>query len=66
MQPKPSIGRIVHYFNDSGEPEAAIVIHVHNDENVNLIVCNQWGTWTSRTSVQLGEGAGHWNWPTRV
>jgi hypothetical protein len=67
---KPTVGRIVHFFPAGSEnPEAALVIAVHSDTNVNLSVCNSGGTWSTKTSVS-GNGAEvvgseRWAWPAR-
>jgi desulfoferrodoxin (superoxide reductase-like protein) len=72
MEPtiKPTVGRIVHFYEAPGaEPEAAIVIKVWSDTCVNLIKCNEHGTWTSKSSSVLmtpGHVGSGWSWPARV
>lgn len=65
MLQKPSIGRIVH-FNNAGIPNAAIIIAVHSDTCVSLSACNSSGTWSSHTSLELGDAPGSWCWPPKV
>lgn len=68
--PKPTIGRIVHYHPNPGEPpEAALVIAVHSDTTVNLQVCNAAGTWSTKSSVPVyaeGQAGQFWAWPPRA
>lgn len=66
MEPKPSVGRIVHYKTSNGTNHAALIVQVHNDEVVNLVVWNEFGTQYSQTSCQRGDGPGRWDWPARV
>lgn len=68
MDPKPSIGRIVHFGT---ECDAAIVVHVWSETCINLAVFDHNGVGqTSRTSVVKAEGettgAYSWHWPERV
>ncbi len=66
---KPSVGRIVHYYeNCQGELEerAAIVVRVHNLTCVNLTVFDGEGYGRAEISVCQGMGPGEWNWPPRV
>ncbi len=65
----PSVGRIVHYYeNCQGELEerAAIVVRVHNVTCVNLTVFDGEGYGRAEISVCQGMGPGEWNWPPRV
>lgn len=64
--PKPTVNRNVIFNADNGEKHAAIIAYVWNDELVNLACFDRNGVAYNRTSVQLGDGPGRWNWPTRV
>lgn len=67
MEPKPSVGRVVHYYDEVGiGPHAATIAHVWSDTCVNLGVLDSNGEPYSRTSVNLGEGRNTWSWPPRV
>lgn len=57
---KPTNGRIVHYFPrrdqidfDRTQPKAAIIVHVHSPECVNLSVFTQSGHSLAHSSVKL-------------
>jgi hypothetical protein len=62
---KPTVGRVVWFrpypliqdggfiYHGNGEPLAAIVTHVWNDQMVNLVVFDSNGSSHSRTSVKL-------------
>lgn len=55
---KPTIGRIVWYWNGNANPEkdqplAAIVTHVHSDTAVNLAVFNEGGVPMAMLNVRL-------------
>ena len=65
---KPSVGRIVRYkpSNDSLE-FAAMIVHVINDELVNLTVFDHDGSTEGALEVSLGTpsaSARCWYWPT--
>lgn len=79
--PRPSIGRVVHYFDSFGPydrrggapevtPKAAIITHVHDEDTVDLTV--MYGS--RNRSMQLvsvikatgDDKAGRWDWPARV
>lgn len=78
MDQKPTVGRIVHYFPQSGEfgvhsnstsPLAAVIVAVWGDECVNLkVFCDgphdHWLTSRLRRSAGSGD-AGQWDWPAR-
>lgn len=67
--PKPSIGRIVHYF-DGNIAVAAIIVHVDESGLVNLTLFLPDGGTAYRGRVsQFEEGkpqANTWNWPPRI
>jgi hypothetical protein len=63
MQPKPTVGRIVHYLADDGSVQAAMIVAVISDDCVNLAVWSAGGTQHCRTSVLLGDKPGQWTWP---
>ncbi len=76
-EPKPSIGRIVHYqaFGTPGgeykaEPRAAIITSVHPDSEsseVGLAVLNPAGLFFNpRVKYSSPPSPGCWNWPPRV
>lgn len=79
MEPKqkPSIGRIVHFYPNTGADvsmdeaarrqtaQAAIITRVFSDECVNLAVFGDMGT-LIQTSVLQGVGGYRWDWPPRV
>ena len=67
MNPKPTVGRIVHYHNRN-IIEAALIVSVLNDETVNLVVWNAGGSNRVETSIQFGPKDEHhrWSWPERV
>ena len=53
---KPTVGRIVHYWSaraDLGQPNAAMIVYVHNDTCVNLAVFDANGNHSGATSVWL-------------
>jgi hypothetical protein len=67
MQPKPSIGRIVHYLSDpAGTPQAALVVNVISDDCIDLVTWNAGGTQSSRSGIVLGDKPGQWMWPPKV
>lgn len=78
LHQEPTIGRIVHVFNRSGNddvskqnrPEAAIVTFVHSPSCINATVFNHPGTPCSQTSIQhvslAGDANCGWDWPARV
>ena len=59
---KPTVGRVVYYNNNSEHQSAAIIAYVHTDESVNLMVIDQNGNPSGRTSVMRGAGAYQWDW----
>ena len=62
---KPTIGRIVHYYNGP-KPRAAIVINVHNDTWVDLSVFDRSGGVSLCTDVEEGPNSGrYWVWPPK-
>ena len=52
---KPSVGRVVWYYEDPGQtqPFAAIIAYVHSDTRVNLSVFDADGRQYASTGVQL-------------
>lgn len=52
---KPTIGRVVHFYQSATfpEPRAAIVTYVHSDNMVNLATFNANGECVPATSVPL-------------
>lgn len=70
-QPKPSIGRIVHFRKGSAAAQAAIITRVHSDTCVDVAVFTSSDpavvTRTSAELVDPNEGAAvGWFWPPRV
>ena len=65
---KPSVGRIVHYRNNSGSVLAAIICYVHSERIVNLAVFTVKGEAEHQTSVDYSETGVNctWSWPPRV
>jgi hypothetical protein len=70
---KPSVGRVVHYKPMVTDPPhnnaavlPAIITAVWSDTCVNLRVINDqvWDFW--KTSANVGDLDGQWNWPPRV
>ena len=57
----PTVGRVV-YYNDNGSMRAAIIAHVWSENCVNLMVCDQNGNPSGRTSVAKGTGMYQWDW----
>ena len=72
--PKPSIGRIVHYADDAFPPKnpdkkawcAGMIVHVHDDNRINLVYWDQMGDQGFREGVKLGDKKYCWRWPPRV
>jgi hypothetical protein len=65
----PSVGRIVHFFQNSDPlvASAAIVVKVHTPQRVNLKVfldSTQPDLYVN--DVQQGQGPGMWDWPKQV
>lgn len=65
MEPKPSVGRIVH-FKDGEVTCAAIITKVCSNECVNLAFFTEGGSCSPRTSVLFGAETSQWSWPPRV
>ena len=69
---KPSVGRIVHYIEGSGQPcLAAIVAKVHETGNLNLAVISEVGGLRQAQGIEEAPVAGprvggQWHWPERV
>ena len=69
----PSLNRMVQ-FNDGPNPHregedrwlAAMVCYVHSDTCVNLVVWDENGGSSARTSVEQGDDYNKWRWPPRV
>lgn len=65
---KPTIGRIVHYYDESGRIYPAIITEVWSDICVNLNVFADTRGVVSKTSViytnDFGGPAFHWSWPS--
>ncbi len=55
---KPTIGRIVWYYPNTGDeaPLAAIIVCVHSDTCVNLAFFDEYGTACNETLVTLYQG----------
>ena len=66
MDPKPSLGRVVHLNAGNGIFHTATIAKVWSDECVNLGCLDENGTPYNKTSVLRGGDVGNWNWPTRV
>jgi hypothetical protein len=79
QEPKPSIGRIVHYhpfaegepgipFTGEAPPCPAIITKVFSEDCVNLTIFGVESVPLLRTSVLRGGPAaqGSWSWPPRV
>lgn len=68
---KPTIGRIVHYFEPGSDvPQAAIITQVHSDVCVNLRVFHDGERFPRVTSVEQATSDNsencRWEWPPRV
>lgn len=61
----PSVGRIVHYHEETGKTFAAMIVAVIDDV-VNLTVWNEFGKQFNALNVKQGNEPGQWNWPPRV
>ncbi len=67
--PKPSIGRIVHYFGET-RTHPAIITKVHGEDTVDLVIFD-WGPGrvdhptVLQCSVIRGSAIYHWQWPPR-
>ena len=69
MEQKPSIGRIVHYYDSPhGDCLAAIITAVHTDEIVSLTAFMQGGATVGFTSVMQDKigTLSSWSWPPRI
>lgn len=64
---KPSIGRVVHFWENEKE-NAAMVVRVHSDTCVDLHVYKQAGGEEHATSIELGgkDKNRTWSWPEKV
>lgn len=66
---KPTVGRIVHFVNESGTHMAAIVTKVWTDTCVNLVVFEPYDGCPTvvRTSVceSVNSAPFSWHWPER-
>ena len=61
---KPSNGRIVHYNKDAEQTCCVgIIIHVNDDETVNLVVFDKWGASSFVYGAKEGEGHTNYRWP---
>jgi hypothetical protein len=72
MLQAPTVGRIVHFYDDTSvEPQAAIITKVWSDDCVNLVVFGD-GSMNNVpartvTSVTTSEGSSQrWAWPPRA
>ena len=59
---KPTVGRMVWYWNQASEseqaqPNAAIIAHVVDDHRVHLAVISEYGVSYGASNVQLVQGA---------
>lgn len=51
---KPTVGRVLHFFNARRMvPQAAIIVHVHNDHDINVIAFEPNGNLEPRLNVPL-------------
>lgn len=71
MEQKPSVGRIVHFFEDVGsEPQAAIITEVFSDDCVNLTIFpSVQPPIVDKTSISKKtefQKSYCWDWPARV
>lgn len=72
MEQKPSIGRIVHFKDDRGETNAAIITKVWSDQIVDLAIFQSRikpenvVNYDAFSSCPFGEGNNQWNWPPKV
>lgn len=68
MEQKPSIGRIVHFVNGSGEHNAAIVVDVYDGGVVHLNVFRRFGGSGFVTCVIYSSEMKPctWHWPERI
>ena len=66
--PKPSLGRVVHYYDTDGTTKAAMITYVHSESLVNLAVFGPNGETFGRTSIAYSDtpGSGGWFWPPRL
>ena len=71
--PKPSVGRIVHWYKDlsAENPLPMLITHVHSDEVVSGIVSDAFGPSLPRQarSVEMNPSTElhpRWEWPARV
>lgn len=66
---RPTVGRIVHYFEqDSDVEHAAMITRVHSDVCVDLEVWHQRPEKSGRRTSILsrpGDALGRWDWPRR-
>lgn len=73
IEPKPSIGRIVHYMRygtpggeHKAEPSPAVITQVLDDEGTcMLFVMNPSGLYFNKTPYSKEPKAGSWSWPQR-
>lgn len=72
MTQKPSVGRVVHYRaygTPGGEfksvPRAAVIVDVHQDDDVTVCVLNPSGIFFNRVKYSEDPKPGCWNWPPR-
>ena len=68
---KPSLGRIVHYVDESGTEHAAIITHVWTDATINLYSfpadnAQQGGAVLSVPLSKIWDLPASWHWPERV
>lgn len=72
LDQKPTVGRIVHYWEESDGPYAAIVTHVHSGtETVLSLQVFTTGDIRSKALIQKGDsdtmkGGSYWEWPPRA
>ena len=70
-EPKPSVGRIVHFMSLDGSCRAAIITEVEDDTHVTLTVFGS-GAPMGGVTATLGADTPHlqplaiWHWPERV
>jgi hypothetical protein len=70
MEPKPTVGRIVHINQPGGaQPRAAIITFVYPGEDlgrINAFVMAENGSSWGESSLVPGTSPGNWSWPPRA
>lgn len=62
-----TVGRIVHFYDSTKLPKAALITAVHGKGVVNLTIFED-GNTHYKTSVEYSDkpGQDHWSWPLQV